>query len=65
MIEAITAEDVIDIVPEIVEIIRDLNVKSVVKSVVAIFNFVSGDIYVIVYCSRVLADRHDCIPCIH
>ena len=41
MIEATTAEDVIDIVPEIVEIMRDFNVKSAVKSVVAIFNFVS------------------------
>ena len=61
MIEATTAEDVVDIVPAHVEIMRDF----IVKSVVAIFNFVSGDIYVIVYCSRVLADRHDCIPCIH
>ena len=41
MIEATTAEDVIDIVPAHVEIMRDF----IVKSVVAIFNFVVSSQY--------------------
>ena len=56
MIEATTAEDVIDIVPEQVEIMRDF----IVKSVVAIFKLVESGIsrvltfHIILLCSLLL-----------